>query len=785
MTYRNGLAERSSGPVRFRSTRERSLWLVGVAAAFAIAWALAQQLGWPVGLRAGLAALAAFAVVLIPELRLRRARADRAAQNIRKLEALTPDGRLQLVRDASLESLRVHEASESVPYVRRDVERLFNAALVARKPVLLVGHSMAGKTRLAAERIKATYPESIILVPASTATLRSLVEDELVTKDLVVWLDDLERFLKGDSGFDSALLARLVDGGAIVVATIRRNELNVYRPTNENRPAQWDLIGRFRQIALDRRLTPHEQALAKDEISDSTILNAIERYGLAEYLGGGPEAIATFDDGKITNPVGYALVRAAVDWRRAGLVRLISFENLQKALPGYLEHRPDVSTSEDAVASGLKWATKLINETVALLGLHESRGNGDSGHVVRSYEAFDYLVDILVDRNIASKNREFPIPIPMWELVEKEASAEEQPDVTRAADRYFVPRPAITAQLAAWLFASPENVPHGVLLTGRDGSGKTTLLFQLGKMWHRLVAAQNVGGKISRPPRNLVPRSMYSALIDEMNADDLRLELCEILGIDPFDSSEMNPDRASRNFAGYLRDALKERDRDYLIALDGLDNALDADAMWELLRAVCSPGPSPTVRIIVASRRRYNSDGWLVIDLDAPSQEELLRSIRRRLMRSPELTQSGDPDLLEDVALQIAERSEGSFLTASLWTDVVISDGVNSFGDFDNRMAEKLLGWLRVRLDLLGEDRPLAVRILKVLSQRALPVTEIDLFEELDESDIVDRSQAAGLLEMLHQSGFLEKSNPGGEAGQSSYSVYDVVRRFFLENPSE
>jgi hypothetical protein len=145
MTSRSELTKRNAGPVRFRSTRERSLWILGIAAAFAGAWAVAQQVGWPVAARAVLAALAAFAVVLIPEVRLRRARADRAAQNLRRLEALTPDGHVQFARDASLDSLRVHDASKSVPYVRRDVERLFNAALIARSPVLLVGHSMAGR----------------------------------------------------------------------------------------------------------------------------------------------------------------------------------------------------------------------------------------------------------------------------------------------------------------------------------------------------------------------------------------------------------------------------------------------------------------------------------------------------------------------------------------------------------------------------------------------------------------------------------------------------------------
>lgn len=46
-------------------------WLLAAAVLFAVLWAVAQVLTWPVGARAVLAGLAASAALLVPELRAR------------------------------------------------------------------------------------------------------------------------------------------------------------------------------------------------------------------------------------------------------------------------------------------------------------------------------------------------------------------------------------------------------------------------------------------------------------------------------------------------------------------------------------------------------------------------------------------------------------------------------------------------------------------------------------------------------------------------------------------
>jgi hypothetical protein len=495
-----------------------------MAVSAAAAWAIAQQLAWPVAVRAALAAVAAVVVLLIPELRQRRAESDRAAKLLRHLDVPTRRGALPLVRDLRLQDLRVHDSVINVPYIPRDpvVEDRVDAAVRERHPLLIVGHSMSGKTRLAAQRTKATLPDAQLLAPASATVLRDLIDAGLVVEGVVVWLDDLDRFLKSEvMGLDLGMLKQLEVSGAVVVATIRRSELSAYRPTNVDRPPQWEVLRRFEQISLRRQLSPTELSEARQRISDTAVLDAIERYGLAEYLGGGLAAIDYFDAGETENPVGHALVRAAVDWRRAGLARLVPRSELTTALPIYLDLRPEVTTDDEAIENGLTWATKRINETVALLAPYETRD--DRASVSEPfYEAFDYLVDVVGGRDTV-------IPVAMWQQVIKAASAAEAADVNRVAGRYFVGRTEVMAQLAAWLSA-PLNGANGVTVTGAPGSGKSAVLARL-ELLAEPSTRQLLTSQLSGPPRPALPRIDLVTSSRWKSADQLVNELCHAAGL--------------------------------------------------------------------------------------------------------------------------------------------------------------------------------------------------------------------------------------------------------------
>jgi tetratricopeptide (TPR) repeat protein len=181
-------------------------------------------------------------------------------------------------------------------------------------------------------------------------------------------------------------------------------------------------------IELNRRLTNLELGRVRASVSDPGVLYAVDHYGLAEYLGAGPEALDKFGEGEIANPVGHALVQAAIDWRRSGLTRPVSKDVLVATLPAYLANRQNVPRTNQTIEEGLAWATEKINETVALLGQNFT----DPDRPV--FEAFDYLID---QPTIAS----IPVPDPMWTCALEQAKSTELINVGIAANR--VGKPAI------------------------------------------------------------------------------------------------------------------------------------------------------------------------------------------------------------------------------------------------------------------------------------------------------------------------------------------------------
>ena len=204
--------------------RERAWWLLAAAVLFAVLWAIAQALKWPGWALAVLGGLAAAAALVVPELRARFKQDDtRSALLTTAVAVPSEPARLPLVREPGLAQLRVHAAQVRVPYVERDVQQQVAEAVGPGRAVLLVGHSMAGKTRLAAQVVQHRFPDAPLLVPESGKALRDLVGEGLDVAGVVVWLDDLERFL-GPDGLTIGLLNRLTSGKAILVATIRSDE---------------------------------------------------------------------------------------------------------------------------------------------------------------------------------------------------------------------------------------------------------------------------------------------------------------------------------------------------------------------------------------------------------------------------------------------------------------------------------------------------------------------------------------------------------------------------------
>ncbi len=433
--------------------RERAWWLLVAVVLAAVLWAIAEVLGWPLWARAVLAGLAAAAPLVVAELRARAGQDDTLARLVERWVAVSAGhGRLLRVRDVELDQLRVHAARVQVPYIERDQQDKLEEAVGPGQAALVVGHSMSGKTRLAAEVVKRKFPEALLLPVESGKALRELFDVGLNPASIVVWLDDLERFLGAD-GLTVGLLDRLTAGGAIVVATIRVEQRETYRPQDKLRPPEWEVLQRFSEISLQRRLTDPELGRVRATVNDPGVLAAVDHYGLAEYLGAGPEALDKFEKGEIANPIGHALVWAAVDWRRTALTRPVSEQVLAKVLPTYLADRLDVPRTNQAIDAGLVWATAKINETVALLNQVFTGSNGPV------FEAFDYLVDQLTRTGT-------PVPDPMWTLALEQAKSAELIEIGRAAYQAKNSATAVTAWRQAADKGDSEVAPRAAVNLG-------------------------------------------------------------------------------------------------------------------------------------------------------------------------------------------------------------------------------------------------------------------------------------------------------------------------------
>jgi hypothetical protein len=130
---------------------------------------------WGVPVAAGIAGVVAGAGPMWQ--RWREYRAAAAVKVRRSLRGTQGSGgdRLPVVAEVDLRMLRVHPAVIDVPYLHRTLkEEEVRKHLMANRPVLLVGSSMVGKTRLAAVVVRDLYPDRHILIPDSANALTVL-----------------------------------------------------------------------------------------------------------------------------------------------------------------------------------------------------------------------------------------------------------------------------------------------------------------------------------------------------------------------------------------------------------------------------------------------------------------------------------------------------------------------------------------------------------------------------------------------------------------------------------
>jgi cellulose synthase operon protein C len=299
------------------------------------------------------------------------------------------------------------------PYVGRDVDHLLDKLLRQRGVALVTGASKAGKSRTAFEAVRRVFPASKLIVPtACTKALTSLLGDPPFGRSPdppVLWLDELDRFLGDVTGFDQGLLDWLErgDGRMVIVGTV-------------NLTRREDVLGTEGQIGRAARLLLEhaDQILVSTHPSRRERAEAERLYPCQPFVRGiGEELLDTaaleraYDAGRTAVPIGWALLQAAVDWRRAGMLRPIPEADLRDLCPRYLDTVPTAAQR----AEGLAWACRQVAPQIALL-----RTIGRQRFP--SFRPFDHIV-AYADWHIAGPARR--IPHGSWEVIVAKASPEE------------------------------------------------------------------------------------------------------------------------------------------------------------------------------------------------------------------------------------------------------------------------------------------------------------------------------------------------------------------------
>jgi hypothetical protein len=292
---------------------------------------------------------------------------------------------LPLAAHADLEA-RVHRTVLAIPYIHRDDEQAIRDHLAAGRPVLLVGSSMVGKTKMAAHVITGTFGSWPAVIPDSKTALADLNAQDISIRRSVIWLDDLDRLI-GAGGITDGALRRLAAAGNVIVATIRAAEYDRFQPTDRRRLPEWDVISVFERVFIRRDLTEREQQRLQEAISDPGVRSRIREVGLGEYVGAAGQISEALKLGAAgAGGLGYAMVLAVADWRRCGMTRPLPATMLPALAAPHLDQRRRAQLSDaGARLAGMAWATREINPNVSLL---QPAGPD-------AYTIYDYALDLI------------------------------------------------------------------------------------------------------------------------------------------------------------------------------------------------------------------------------------------------------------------------------------------------------------------------------------------------------------------------------------------------------
>lgn len=335
------------------------------------------------------------------------------------------------VRDADPVRLGVHRPiriterdAPSMPgYVPRDFDArepaglrpLIDAAADSGGFVLLVGGSSVGKTRSLYEAVRTRLPDWWLLHPAHQDQLAGAAASS--PQQLVIWLDELQKYLDGERGLTAATVRELLRPGrrVLLVGTLwpRRYDEYVEQPRETNGKADdpYRVERELLKLADVLYVGPSFSAMERERAEQAAkgderlrLALASPDFGLTQVIAGAPQLVHRWD---AADAYARALLTAAVDAALLGAKSGIPGDLLRTAVPGYCTPEERASAPDDWFDRALAYASRpLLGAASPLIPVRTDLGMGSPD----AYRAADYLV-----QHVGRERRSTPPPQSFWD----------------------------------------------------------------------------------------------------------------------------------------------------------------------------------------------------------------------------------------------------------------------------------------------------------------------------------------------------------------------------------
>lgn len=320
-----------------------------------------------------------------------------------RLAETQPAGPIPRFDEVSPRELGIHAAitaedsfGDLPEYVGRDFDdelrKHISAGIERGCFVLLLGRSSSGKTRSLYEAVQVVAPNWPVVQPAGTGEIVELLDGP--RQKMIVWLDEMHRFLGADPRLTKEHVIRLLHFPAIVVATLWPDDyLKRKTPRGLGAPAELENDRRLLELAevvsVPDVLSGPELAEAERVAeTDTRIRFALDAKdaGLTQVLAAGPDLLHRWE--QAPDPYAKAVISFAADARRLGVLSPMPEDAFESAIGGYLTSSQRVNRPPRWLADALAFGGQELHGAVsALTPVDDGQAGLLAGYVVADYVA--------------------------------------------------------------------------------------------------------------------------------------------------------------------------------------------------------------------------------------------------------------------------------------------------------------------------------------------------------------------------------------------------------------